>query len=103
MKEQNNNLFYILPFTVIHLEYLFTEFIMDEDLPESVKKCLDILDENVEILANLEYDLDDEKEDELTPDMELHNLYDMTEDVAESAKLKRAESNFARRQAEDSL
>lgn len=76
---------------------------MDEDLPESVKKCLDILDENVEMLANLEFDLDDESEDELTPDMELHNLYDMTEDVAESLKLKRAESNFARRQSEDSL
>jgi len=76
---------------------------MDEDLPEYVKKCLDILEENVEILANLEYDLDDEKEDELTPDMELHNLYDMTEDVAESAKLKRAESNFTRRQADDSM
>jgi hypothetical protein len=76
---------------------------MDEDLPESVKKCLDILDENVEMLANLEFDLDDESEDELTPDMELHDLYDMTEDVAESSKLKRAESNFARRQSEDSL
>lgn len=76
---------------------------MDEDLPESVKKCLDILDENVEMLANLEFDLDDESEDELTPDMELHDLYDMTEDVAESLKLKRAESNFARRQSEDSL
>jgi flagellin-specific chaperone FliS len=57
----------------------------------------------VEILANLELDLDDEKEDELTTDLELHQLYDMTEDVAESSKLKRAESNFARRQAEDSL
>ena len=76
---------------------------MDEDLPESVKKCLDILEENVEVLTNLEYDLDDEKEDELTPDMELHNLYDMSDDVAESAKLKRAESNFSRRQSEDSL
>jgi hypothetical protein len=57
----------------------------------------------VEILANLELDLDDEKEDELTTDLELHQLFDMTEDVAESSKLKRAESNFARRQAEDSL
>ena len=76
---------------------------MDDDLPESVKKCLDILEENVEILANLELELEDEKEDALVPDMELHQLYDMTEDVAESAKLKRAESNFARRQAEDSL
>lgn len=76
---------------------------MDEELPDSVKKCLDILEENAEILANLEYDLDDEKENELTADMELHNLYDMSDDVAESAKLKRAESNFARRQSEDSL
>jgi len=76
---------------------------MDDDLAESVKKCLDILDENVETLADLEFNLDDEKEDELTPNMELHNLYDMTEDVARSAKIKRAESNLARRQAEDSL
>ncbi len=76
---------------------------MKDDLPDSVKKCLDILDENIEILANLEFDLDDEQEDELTPNMELHNLYDMTEDVAESSKLKRAEFNFARRQSEDSL
>ena len=73
---------------------------MDEDLPESVKKCLDILEENVEILANLELDLEDEKEDTLIPNLELHQLYDMTEDVAESTKLKRAESNFTRRQSE---
>ena len=77
---------------------------MDEELPEAVKKCLDILEENVEILANLEFDLESEKEDELTPNMELHQkLYDMTEDVAESAKLKRAESNLVRRQSEDSF
>ena len=76
---------------------------MDDDLPESVKKCLDILEENVEILANLELDLDDEKEDELTTDLELHQLYDMTEDVAESSKLKRAEANYARRITDNSL
>ncbi len=76
---------------------------MDDELPEAVKKCLDILEENVEILANLEIDLEDEREDELTPNMELHQLYDMTEDVSESAKLKRAESNLVRRQSEDSL
>jgi flagellin-specific chaperone FliS len=75
---------------------------MDDDLPESVKKCLDILEENVEILANLELDLEDEKEDELTSNLELHQLYDMTEDVAESSKLKRAEANYARRLTDDS-
>ncbi len=74
---------------------------MTEDLPESIKKCLDVLEENMDILTNIEFDLEDEKEDELTPDLELHQLYDMTEDVAESAKLKRAESNFSRRQSED--
>ena len=76
---------------------------MDDDLPETVKKCMKILDENVDFLSNLEHDLDDEKEDELVPNMELHQLYDMTEDVADSAKIKRAESNMMRRQAEDSF
>jgi len=76
---------------------------MDDKLPDEVKKCLDILDENSEILTNLEFDLDDENEDELTPDMKLHQLYDMTEDVAESSKIKRAESNLMRRQTEDPL
>ena len=61
---------------------------MDDNLPDTVKKCLDILEENVEILANLEYDLEDEKEDKLTPNLELHQLFDMTEDVAESAKIR---------------
>ena len=76
---------------------------LDEDLPEAVKKCLDMLEENVEILADLEYALEDEREDKLTPNLELHELYDIAEDVAESVKLKRAESNLVRRQTEDSL
>ncbi len=76
---------------------------MSDDLSDEIEKCLAILDENMDVLTNLEFDLDDEKEDELTPDMDLHNLLDMTEDVAESAKLKRAEMNFTRRQSEDSL
>ena len=75
---------------------------MDDDLPESVKKCLDILEENVEILANIELDLEDKKEDELTSSLELHQLFDMTEDVAESSKLKRAEANYARRITDNS-
>jgi len=76
---------------------------IDDELPEAVKKCLDILEENVEILTNLEFDLESENEDELTTNMELHQLYDMTEDVSVSAKLKLAESNLVRRQAEGSF
>jgi len=76
---------------------------MDDELPEAVKKCLDILEENVEILANLEFDSEFENEDELISNMELHQLYDMAEDVSVSAKLKHAESNLVRRQAKDSF
>ncbi len=74
---------------------------MDDDIPETVKKCMKLLDENVDFLSNLEQDLDSENEDELISEMQLHQLYDMTEDVAESVKIKRAESNLMRRQAED--
>jgi len=73
---------------------------MNNHLPETVEKCLKILEENVEILASLEMDLEDEKEDELVPNMELHQLYDMLEDVSHSSKIKRAEFNLARREAE---
>jgi len=38
---------------------------MDDNIPDTVKKCLDILDENLEILSNIEFDLNDEKNDEL--------------------------------------
>ena len=77
--------------------------IMDDDLPETVEKCLKILEENMDILSNIEIDLNDEKEDEIVPDMELHQLFDMTEDVSESSKIKRAEFNLAQRQVEYSL
>ncbi len=73
---------------------------MDDELPESIKKCLKILEENIGILSNIELNLEDQKEDELTSDLDLHDLYDMTDDVAESAKLKRAEFSFMRRKAD---
>ena len=74
---------------------------MDDNIPDTVKKCLDILDENLEILSNIEFNLNDEKNDELVPDMKLYHLYDMAEDIADSEKIKRAESKLIRRQSED--
>jgi len=76
---------------------------MDDDLSETLEKCFKILDENVDFLENLEMDLEDDKEDELVPEMKLHHLLDMTQDVSESSKIKRAEFNLVRRQAEESL
>jgi hypothetical protein len=74
---------------------------MDDELPEAIKKCIKILEENINILSNIELDLEDQKEDEMVSNLEIHDLYDMTEDLAESAKLKRAEFNLMRRNAED--
>ena len=76
---------------------------MDDELPETVEKCFKILEENIDILAKIELDLEDEKEDELVPNMELYQLFDMTEDACESSKIKRAEYNLARRQVDYSL
>ncbi|MBS3925873.1 MAG: hypothetical protein KGZ34_04190 [Nitrosarchaeum sp.] len=74
---------------------------MDDELPEAIKKCIKILEENIDILTNIELDLEDQKEDEIVSDLEIHDLYDMTEDLVESAKLKRAEFNLMRRNAEN--
>ncbi|EGP94028.1 hypothetical protein [Nitrosarchaeum koreense] len=74
---------------------------MDDELPEAIKKCIKILEENIDILSNIEMDLEDQKEDEIVSNLKIHDLYDMTEDLAESTKLKRAEFNLMRRNAEN--
>ena len=71
---------------------------MIDYLLDTVKKCLDVLDNTLELLTNIEFDLNDKKNNELISDMELHNLFDMTEDVAEFEKIKRAESKLIQRQ-----
>jgi hypothetical protein len=76
---------------------------MNDDLPETVEKCLKILEENVEVLTNLEMDLEEENKDELVPNLEIHQLFDMIEDVSHSSKIKRAEFNLARRETEESM
>lgn len=76
---------------------------MDDDLPKTLEDCFKLLDENIDVLANLEMDLEDEKEDELVTDMKLHHLIDMTQDVSDSSKIKHAEFNLVRRQADESL
>ena len=76
---------------------------MDKELEKRLDECFKILEENIDVLTNLEIDLEDEKEDELVPDMKLHHLIDMTQDVSESSKIKRAELNLVRRQTDESL
>ncbi|MGI0056656.1 MAG: hypothetical protein ACREAK_04695 [Nitrosarchaeum sp.] len=73
---------------------------MDDELHEAIKNCLKILEDSISTLSNIELELEDQKEDKITSDLGLHDLYDMTEDVAESEKLKRAEFHLLRRKAD---
>ncbi len=71
---------------------------MDEqELEKFIDECMKIFDDNVNILSDIEFEINQKNEDSIEPNMNLHNLLDMTEDVAESIKIKKAESNFMRR------
>ncbi|TSA17408.1 MAG: hypothetical protein D4R72_04765 [Nitrosopumilales archaeon] len=74
----------------------------NEDLGKCLDKCLKLLDDNVNILSNIEYELNQQKEDELVPEMQLADLIDMTHDVADSSRLKKAEFTFMQRYFEKS-
>lgn len=71
-----------------------------DDFAGEIKKCLDMLDENIAILTDFEDDLDEESEDELVADVGLYELIDMSEDVSKNAKLKKAERDFLKRQSD---
>ena len=73
---------------------------MEED---EIKKYLDALDDNVDFLADLEHELEDDDDDAELTVLYLYDLYDMVEDVAESARIERAEFMLARRKAEGYL
>ncbi len=71
-------------------------------LEEYLADCIKILDENVDLLSNIEFELEQQKEDELVPEMKLTDLIDMTEDIADSSRLKKAEFSFMQRHLERS-
>lgn len=69
----------------------------DKDLAEYLSETLKIIDENLEVLTDIEFDIGQQKEDEIVPNMRLHDLIDMTEDVSDSIKIKKAETSYMRR------
>lgn len=70
----------------------------DKGLADYVAECLDIIDENLDVLSDIECEIDQQKNDELIPNMQLHDLIDMTQDVADSVKIRKAEASYMRRQ-----
>ena len=52
----------------------------------------------MEVLSGIEFEIEQQKDDEIIPNLHLHDLIDMTQDVAESIKIRKAEASYMRRQ-----
>jgi len=70
----------------------------DKKIEEYLAECFKIIDENVEVLSGIEFEIEQQKDDEIIPNLQLHDLIDMTQDVAESIKIRKAEASYMRRQ-----
>ena len=70
----------------------------EKELVDYVSECLDIIDANLEILSDIEFEIEQQKDDEIVPNMKLHDLIDMTQDVADYIKIRKAEASYMRRQ-----
>lgn len=68
-----------------------------EEITEVLDECMKLLDENVDILSDIEYSIESEKEDIIVDKMTKDELIDMVHDVADSSRIKKAESSFVRR------
>lgn len=68
-----------------------------EEIAEVLDECMKLLDENVNILNDIEYSLESEKEDIVVDKMTKDDLIDMAHDVADSSRIKKAEATFIRR------
>lgn len=68
-----------------------------DDFGDMVKECERILDESMAILADAEFDIEMTKEDAVEASMTRQDLVNMAHDVAESVRIKRAESSFVKR------
>ncbi len=74
----------------------------NDDFVHILNDCIDMLNENTDVLNDIEYSLKSEKEDFVIPNMSRNDLVDMAHDVSESSRIKRAESDFVRRLLEKS-
>ncbi len=86
-----------LSFEIVLPSKKFVEKMDEQELEKFIDECMKIFDDNVNILSDIEFEINQKNEYGIEPNMNLHNLLDMTEDVAESIKIKKAESNFMRR------
>ncbi len=72
-----------------------------DDLKDIVEECSKVLDESINILSDVEFELDSSREDILRPSMTKNELVDMAHEVADSVRIRKAESSFVRRHFEN--
>ncbi|GEM_PF-806255 len=68
-----------------------------DDFANLLDDCIKALDENIDVLNDIEYSLESEKEDAVITDLTKNDLVNMAHEVADSSKIKKAESNFVKR------
>lgn len=68
-----------------------------DDLGDIVEECSRILDESMAILSDVEFDANMAKDDIVEPSMTRQDLVDMAHEVADSVRIKKAESSFVKR------
>ncbi len=73
-----------------------------DNLMDIVKECSKIFDDSINLLSDIEFEIDSEKEDIIIPSMTKSDLVDMAHEVSNSARIKKAESLFIRRHLDNS-
>jgi len=68
-----------------------------EDFANLLDECIKILDDNVTVLNDIEYSAESEKEDAVITDLTKNDLVNMAHEVADSSRIKKAESYFVKR------
>ncbi|WP_101477398.1 hypothetical protein [Candidatus Nitrosotalea bavarica] len=68
-----------------------------DDFINMIDECVKLLDENANILNDIDYSLQSEKEDVVVTDLTKNDLVDMAHEVSDSTRIKKAEYDFVRR------
>lgn len=74
-----------------------------DDLSDIVRDCIEMFDENINILSDVCNSLGSESEDNLILVSDKTELIDMIHEVADSVRIKKAESSFMQRHVRQDL
>jgi len=74
-----------------------------DEFTNLIDECMKLLDENVDVLSDIKYSLDSQKEDLVKTGMTKNDLVEMAEEVADLSRIKKAESGFIKRYFEKNL